>query len=227
MSAYQTLVLVHIGAGSIALLAFWLAALLRKGSTWHRRVGRIYLLAMLAILATSLPMAMVFLVRGRIGIGVFFAYLVVITGTAMWLSWRAIQYKRAISAYFDQRYRWVGLLNVLAGLAVFGVGLWRGSMLLSTFCWVGVAIGISMLRKHRSPPDAANWWLREHYGAMLGNGVATHVAFLGIAMRDVLTGFGIPALQMLPWFLPLAVAGIAAVVLDRRHRPRRAVAAAA
>ena len=75
MTAYSLLVTTHIAAGSIALLTFWTAAIARKGSPIHKGAGKAYLLSMLGILATALPMALIFIGRGRIGIGVFFAYL--------------------------------------------------------------------------------------------------------------------------------------------------------
>lgn len=227
MTAYQMLVTAHIAAGSIALITFWAAAFARKGSPIHKATGKGYLMSMLGILATALPMALVFMGRGRVGIGVFFAYLVVITGTSVWLSWRSIRMKRDLRGYHDQRYRIVGWVNVIAGLAVFAIGLDRGSALLMGFCWVGVFIGVGMIRQARSLPTAANWWLREHYGAMLGNGVATHVAFLGVGLNGFLASFGIAWLQLLPWFGPLAVALVAGVYLNRRYGPRKAAGAAA
>ncbi|MGE4071316.1 MAG: hypothetical protein AB7E72_09100 [Lysobacterales bacterium] len=217
MDTYHYLVLAHIAAGSIALLTFWIAAIARKGSPLHKRVGKYYLLAMIGIVATALPMALVFVARGRLGVGVFLGYLVVITASGMWLSWRSIQLKRDRPGYFNPRFRQVAWLNLLAGLAVFGVGLQLGSALLMGFCWVGVIIGIGMLRRAGNPPAMANWWLREHYGSMLGNGVATHIAFLGIGLNGFLASFGIPSLMLLPWFAPLLVAGVAAVYLDRRY----------
>ncbi len=227
MTAYQMLVIAHIAAGSVALLTFWTAAIARKGSSIHKAVGKGYLLSMLGILATALPMSLVFISRGRIGIGVFFAYLVVITGTSVWLSWRSIRMKRDVRGYHDRRYRVVGWGNLISGLLVFAMGLARGDVLLSTFCWIGVFTGIGMLRQARSLPTAANWWLREHYGAMLGNGVATHVAFLGVGLNGFLASFGIAWLQLLPWFGPLTVALVAGVYLNRRYgqRPARTGAA--
>ncbi len=224
MDAYRLLVITHIAAGSVALLTFWTAAFARKGSPVHKRAGKGYLLAMLGILATSLPMAAVFLARGRIGLGVFFAYLVVITGTSVWLSWRSIRMKRDVQGYHDLRYRMVGWANLIAGLVVFAIGLDRGSALLSSFCWVGVFIGIGMIRQARKLPTAPNWWLREHYGAMLGNGVATHVAFLGVGLGSFLSSFNLPILQLLPWFGPLGVALVAGAYLNRRYAPRQAAA---
>lgn len=229
MSVYTLLLIVHIAAGVIALIGFWIAGLSRKGSPLHKTVGRLYLAAMLGVVGTSLPMAAFHLAAGRVGIGVFLLYLVVITATSMWLSWRAVQLKRDAAAFYNRAYVVVGVLNVLAGLGVFGIGLVQSQGLLTSFSWVGVLIGIGMLRAARAARQTApagSWWLREHYGAMLGNGVATHIAFLGIGMRPLLQALDSPIAMLLPWFLPLAVAGVASVILDRRYgRPRAAVAA--
>lgn len=220
MTAYQWLVTAHIAAGTIALITFWTAAIARKGSALHKGVGKAYLLAMLAILGSALPMAVLFISRGVVDIGIFLLYLVVITGTSIWLARRAIQRKRDLAGYHDRKYVLTGWVNLVAGLLVLAIGLARSSMLLSTFCFVGIAIGIGMLRQARTPPTARNWWLKEHYGAMLGNGVATHVAFLGIGMRSTIASFDVAWLQLVPWFLPLAVALLAGVYLDRRYGPR-------
>ncbi|MCU0755301.1 MAG: hypothetical protein MUE46_09285 [Xanthomonadales bacterium] len=230
MTLYQLLLAVHIAAGVISLIGYWAAGLARKGSSLHKTVGRVYLAAMLGVVATSLPMAAYHLAVGRVGIGVFLAYLVVITATSMWLSWRAVQLKRDAAAFYSRSHVAVGALNVLAGLIVFGVGLAFGQALLMGFCWVGVILGVGMLRAARAARTTAptgNWWLREHYGAMLGNGVATHIAFLGIGMRPLLQALDSPIAMLLPWFLPLAVAGVAGVLLDRRYGAKREASRAA
>lgn len=220
MSAYQALLALHIAAGCVALITYWTATIARKGSPFHRAVGKAYLGAMLGILLSALPMAAVFFARGLNGIGTFLVYLVLITTTACWLALRAIRRKRDIQGFHDRRYRVVGALNLVAGLGVFAIGLAMGSMLLSGFSFVGTAIGLGMLRQARNLPTARNWWLKEHYGAMLGNGVATHVAFLGIGMRNTIASFDMAWLQLVPWFLPLAVALVAGVYLDRKYAPR-------
>ncbi len=223
MKAYALLVLAHVGVGTLALISFWIAGLARKGSPLHKRTGKVYLLAMLGILLTAIPMSAMFFAKNRPGIGVFLAYLVVITGTTVWLSWRSIRLKREIQVFHNARYRQVAVLNVVAGLAVFGIGLSLESMLLSTFCWVGVLLGIGMLRQARKLPAAPNWWLKEHYGAMLGNGVATHVAFLGIGLNGFLASFGLPWLQLIPWIAPVVVSVIAGLYLDRKYAPKARV----
>lgn len=220
MDAYRWLVYTHIACGSVALLTFWTAAIARKGGALHVRVGKVYLAAMLGVVLSALPMALMFFARDKPGIGTFLSYLVVITGTSIWLARRAIRRKRDIQGYHDRRYRIVGWANLIAGAATLAIGLKLGSMLLGGFSFVGIAIGSGMLRQARKLPDARNWWLKEHYGAMLGNGVATHVAFLGIGMRSVIASFDSAWLQLVPWFGPLAVALVAGVLLDRRYGVR-------
>lgn len=75
----------------------------------------------------------------------------------------------------------------------------------------------------------SNWWLQEHYAAMVACGAATHVAFLSIGLGRLAraAGFAMPAWYgLLAWFVPLGLAVLATVLLDRRHRRPRAVPAA-
>ena len=228
-SLYPILVSLHGLAGAVSLLSFWLAAFARKGSPLHRGSGKVYLLSMLGICITALPMAATFFLRGQNGIGTFLAYLVVITATSMWLGWRAIRRKRDQSAFRDRRYAIVGALNLAAALLVLAVGIAKGNALLIGFSAVGALLGAGMLRRLWRPIDAGNWWLQEHYGAMLGCGTATHVAFFAIGLKSLLAAFGVQltgSLQLLPWALPVLVSVIAGALLDRRYAKKPAVTTA-
>ena len=68
---YPILVSVHSLAGAVSLLTFWLAAFARKGGPLHRGSGKVYLVAMLGICVTALPMAATFFLRGQNGIATF------------------------------------------------------------------------------------------------------------------------------------------------------------
>jgi hypothetical protein len=223
---YPILVSIHGLAGAVSLITFWIAGLARKGTSLHRGSGKVYLLAMLGICITALPMAATFFLRGNAGIGTFLAYLVVITATSMWLGWRAIRRKRDQAAFHDRAYAIVGAFNVVAALIVLVVGIQMGNPLLMGFSAVGALLGAGMLRRLWKPINAGNWWLQEHYGAMLGCGTATHVAFFAIGLKGVLQAFGLQLsgnLQLLPWAVPVAVSVIAGFMLDRRYarKPRQ------
>ena len=224
MTAYGVFLVLHIAAGGVALLAFWIAGLSRKGSQRHRLVGRVFLLSMCGILATGVVLAVQRFLDGRTLAGIFLAYLLVITAQAMWMAWRAVTDKRDWRAMVARpAWRGLALASLGAGLAVFGVGVVYGVPLFMGFSLVGIVAGIQMMRFARRGPRRANWHVVQHYQGILGCGVATHVAFLSIAMRPLWAWLqahaALPAMagQLFPWFAPLAVAVVAGVLLDRKY----------
>ena len=176
---------------------------------------------MLVVMASAVAMTGWFIARGHVGSATFLLYLVVITATACWNGWRATRLKRDPGAYYGRGYRALVLASLVLGLVVFAIGVALGSWLLMLFCWIGVFIGVGALRGPKvDPASDRRWWMREHYGAMLGNGVATHVAFLNLGLGRLLEPFGLQAPQLLGWLAPVGVAMLAGVWLDRKYGGR-------
>ncbi len=224
---YSTIVILHIAVGTVALVTYWVAALARKGGTLHRGAGKGFLLAMIGVILTALPLAGFQFFRGQWAGGMFLSYLVILVASACWSGWFAIRYKRQPERFYGATQLALGMACGVAGATVSIVGFTLGSMLLGFFGLVGVSVVFESVRAYRKTERPANWWLREHYGAMIGNGVATHIAFLGIGLRSLLPETGWSVLQYGAWFGPLLVAIVAGIMLDRRHaRPPRRVDAA-
>jgi hypothetical protein len=215
---YRYYVLFHVAAGTVALLGFWTAAFLRKGSPRHKLVGRAYLLAMLAVILSGVPLALQRLVDGHTVTGTFLGYLLLITATGVWTAWRAIRDRHDPLAYTGPAYRALAVANLLAGAGVLALGLRVGAPLLAGFSAIGLFAGQDMLRKRARIVGKPLWWREEHYTAMLGNGVATHIAFLSLGLPRLLPWIDGTALHYAAWFGPLLVAVVAKVLLDRRHR---------
>lgn len=232
MTAYAALVAVHVATGAVALTAFWTAAALRKGSPAHRRVGQAYLLAMVGIVLTAVPLALSRWYHGHSVTAAFLGYLAVITTTGVWLSWRAVRDKAAPQRFTGPVFVALAVLSLASGAGVLALGLQGGTPLLIGFSFVGIVTGASMLRQRLRRAELAarpRWWIVEHYTAMVGNGIATHIAFLGIGLPRLLPSVDGTLLHYLAWFGPLGVAVIAKLWLDRRWKPpvRRAVATTA
>ncbi len=222
MTVYSLLALAHAGFGTLALLAFWTAGMARKGSRVHVVAGKAYLLAMVALLALALPMSLMIIARGGPGvaIGFFLLYLLVITTTSVWLSWRAIRDKRDWARYTGPVHRTLMWLNLASGIGVALVGLFladRMQLVIVSFSLIGISTFISMRRFAAQPPTEPRWWMRQHLNAMLGNGVATHIAFLSIGLPKLLPWIAGPLFQNAAWLAPLGVAALAGVYLSRKY----------
>lgn len=212
---YAFLLTVHAAIGGLALLSFWSAGLARKGGTTHRLAGRTFLLAMIGIGATALPMALLRLAAGDVAFGVFMLYLCLITTTACLNAWLAIRWRGDWRRYHGPWHRALAWLNLAAAGALLAYGLQRGAVLLAGFSAVGLYAGVQMLRA-AARGEQPRWWLHAHYGGMLGAGVATHIAFLGIGLGRLLPAYAGSA-QMLAWFGPLATAVVIGWRLRRRY----------
>ena len=212
----------HAAVGAIALLSFWTAALARKGSRTHRLAGRIYLGAMAVILLTALPLVLSIFRRGNPVGGVFFLELLLLVGTSVVVAPRAIRCKQDFEAFRGGLYRWLSWLQLAGGIVTAAIGFWAGQPLLGVFGLLGTALSIRMLRLQRLAAPPAGWWLRQHFTAMIGNGVATHVAFLDIGLMRLLPHDVAMQVQHMniAWFGPLGVSLAAGTWLNLRHRRR-------
>ena len=214
----------HAVIGTVALATFWTAALARKGSPLHKRVGKIYLLAMIGVVLTAIPLALGYALDGQWVGAAFLSYLVILVGHACRLAWLSIRWKRDFARYTGRGYRISNAVVGLSGLAASALGLAYGAWILVIFGLIGPLGAIQGRKLARNGPDGPRWWLKEHYGAMIGNGVATHIAFLQIGLMRLIPELGGTVVQHLAWFGPLAIALAAGFWLDRRYfRPASAV----
>ena len=221
---YRILVAAHGLVGLVALVTFWLAAFAKKGSPLHLRTGRLYMRAMIGIIVTAVPMAAIIGARGHLQNALFLAYLVVITSTGVWQGWRAVKRKRDQAAFRGGPYAAIAVLNLLAAVTVFVVGQRAGNVLLMGFSAIGAIGGAQMLARRARPLVEKRWWLREHFSAMIGCGVATHVAFLSIGLGRLIAAAGLQAPSwygMIAWFLPVALAVVVGIRLNRKYLPKQ------
>lgn len=220
MDSYRIALFLHLASGTVALLAFWTAALLRKGSPRHRRAGQVFLLAMLGVLASGVPLVSALTDRGQPVTALFLGFLIVLVSHSSWVAWRAIRDRGAPRRFYGPVYWTLASLCAVGGAATVALGIETGAIILQAFGGVGLLAAYGSVRswqRWRSGQATANWWVKEHYGAILGNGVATHIAFLSIGLRNALPFIEPQLRTQLAWLVPLAVAVVAGVYLDRRY----------
>jgi len=212
---------VHVVAGLLALVLFWVPALSRKGGAVHRRAGRFYAWAMCLVIASAAPLALRFLWLGRWQDGVFLGYLGVITGSALWSGRAALAPGRDPRRFYGPTVASLGLLNLISGLAVLAVGLHTGTWLFAFFAMIGLMAAAETWGRLRRPIDDPHWWIDEHIGGMIGTGIAAHVAFLNFGARALVPGYDLSgATALFAWLAPVA-AGIVAAEWATRHYRRK------
>lgn len=220
MNPYLAFKLVHVALGCVALVSFWTAGMARKGSPLHVGAGKLYLLAMTGLLAATVPMCWLAWFAGHQVMVSFLLYLLVITTTSVWLSWRAIRDKRDWARYSGPAYRALMWVNLASGIAIAGVGVFLAGqmqLIIVSFSLIGISTFVRMRRFAAERPTEPRWWMRQHLNAMLGNGVATHIAFLSIGLPRLLPMLQGPVFQNLAWLAPLGVSALVGVYLSRKY----------
>lgn len=207
----------HALIGAVALTMFWTAVLTRKGSPRHKAVGRVYLLAMIGVVVTAIPLTLALALNGQLLTASFLAYLLVLVAHSCRMAWSAIRWKHDFERFTGPGFRFSAALLTVTGAAVAILGLATGAWLLVVFGLIGPLGGLEARNLLRRGPRESRWWLREHYGAMIGNGIATHIAFLQIGLINLLPGLSSTVVQYLAWFVPLGAGIAAGFWLDRRY----------
>jgi hypothetical protein len=228
MHLYDILLALHVGIGTVALSAFWVTAVLRKGTPQHRRIGGVYLLAMLGILLTAVPMAVFAFFRGNAALGVFLLYLALVTGTAAWLAFRAVRRRSSFDSYIAMPYQPLAWLNLAAGATVLLLGVVEGDLILQGMSVIGLSLGYRMTRvaRYRGALDR-NWWLQRHYTGIIGSGAAAHIAFLNLGLRHLVPASWFQLIAYVAWFAPVVASAAVVIYLNRRYRRTARTAGAA
>lgn len=222
---------VHLAAGITALVLFWIPAVAPKGGPLHRRVGLVYVWAMWGVLATGLPLALMFFMRGQWFFGGFLAYLAIITGTGLWAARAVLRHKADAASFRTPAHAATGVANLLAALGVLALALFAPMWdevrpLFFAFSIIGLFAAWETWRFFRAPPTDRRWWWYEHLGNMIGTGIAGHTAFAAFGARALFPELGLDGWGLIPWLGPTVVGVTATAWLNAHYRRRFGAAAA-
>jgi len=191
------LLIMHIGAGGLALLAGPAAMLTQKGGRAHRLVGKLFFWCMTLVIITALIIALYKYIPFLLMIAAL-SYYSIVSG------YRALYHKGLRNKKVIKPIDWLALsVNALANLAFI---IW-GATLLSTqtgtailafaFGGIGLTLSINNLINFIKKPKDPMHWLYAHIGGFMGGYIAT------------VTAFSVTALQVVPgiwgWLWPTLV----------------------
>lgn len=217
---HNTLLVIHIVTGSIALGTMIVPLVARKGGRAHRRAGWIFVAGMAFASVTAFVMSVSRLFTDPTPAGRAFAlllfYLSIVTGATVSAGVRVVRskYRRT-----PGRNWWdIGMAGTLAGsgvaAAIYGVAM-RQPLFIG-FSLVGVLNGSAGVRYWlREPCSRTHWWYA-HMGNMLGGCIAAITAFLVTNARTL----GLPGDSIVLWLGPTAV-GVPGVFIWIAYYRRR------
>jgi uncharacterized membrane protein len=244
---HDAALVLHVACGFAALVAFWVAALARKGGTSHRMAGRTYVVTMMSAVASALIMATLLTASPRTmrdftgvlaadvaaitarlrGIaGLFFA-LALLTFTAGWNGIMAVRTHTDPARGGSRISVALAALNAAAAGPMAWAGLRTGEPLLVVCACICLLTGVGGLWTWwRAAPESGGW-MAAHARNMIATGIAAHTAFLAVgAVRffpDMYSSS--PALSLIPWLMPSLVGTFAIAWVRRRLRGDAAVPA--
>ena len=192
------LLVVHIAAGSVALITAFVALVTPKGGVIHVRVGRVYAVGMTLVFLTAVPLAI-------LGADVFLLLIAFFSFYLVFAGWRFARNRSRRPRPVD--WAAVAILG-LTGLAMWGYAVALGLagdgqwVTMLTFGAIAVALSVADglffrqgLSRERRP--AAYRRVQRHLTNMMAATIATVTAVLvvNVSMNPV----------WLPWILPTVI----------------------
>ncbi len=228
----------HVGIGSISLLAYWTALLARKGALLHTSAGWISLATLVIV---SLSVAPILFTRpGPFDPGwvVQMVYLMTCIFTVSMIGYSAIRYKADPDRFRSPAFRMLGPVLLVLGIVVLVAGVARRDPVAIVLSWVGLVYGPAMIGFSRyKGPLHPRWGVIWHLNAVVGlfnavNGNFMFVAWRSLGLGDsiaVQAGFQILtvliALLLRLWFGARFDAPMRFSPVPRREAGTRAIAA--
>jgi hypothetical protein len=192
--------IIHVIAGSLALLSGLGAIILRNKVKLHKPFGKFYFWCMTVVFVTALYVSVYRQNYFLLFIAIF-AYYSCLT------AFRSLQLKKLHMGQKPLRIDWIieglnGTANV--GLIVLGIilltqGEMQWTIITVSFGLLGLRSGFTNIRRLRGKVSHSNYWLLTHIGGMLGSYLGAITAFLVNNNRWM----GMP--QVVAWLAPTVI----------------------
>lgn len=187
-TATSTLLVLHIIAGYVSLLAGLVSMLAQKGQRVHRQSGKIFFFSLLGVTATAIFLAAVMSSEFLLFVGIFVFY-------QNYSGWKALRDKTLRPDWAD----WL----ILAIAFVNGLLMLRTQQIvLLVFGGISMLLVLGSLsiyyRVLNGKPLPKMRWLTRHLGMMMGAYIGTITAFLVVNIKWVAPAWVV-------WLAPTAI----------------------
>ena len=221
MQVIHTILLwIHIPAGTISLLLFWIPVMTKKGGKLHRKVGQYYYWMMWIVVITSMFLSINNFLLHNYTSATFLGYLGILTAYPLWYSYEILQQQHEWSErYFRLRKIFASVL-FLASIGILGGAIYlsfRNEGILMAFFGLIGAPSIKDALMSKSTAMEKEKRIIMHVSGTIISGIAAYTAFLAFGGRalfaDMLPGIW----QILPWIIPTILGTIMIRVQKRKY----------
>jgi len=196
MHLFESLVVLHVIAGTIGLVAFWVPIAARKGGRSHRKWGRIacYGFATAGALAIAMALLSLFGAEERLPsvtdrtlfdglFGWMMLYLGLLTIGFVDYGLAVVRHARSREALRSLRYQSV-IAAVVASALYCGIyGTRIGEPLMMAVALLGIgAMGFQQFFIWRPAAPSPQAYLGEHFRALIGMGISAYTAFMAVGL---------------------------------------------
>jgi positive regulator of sigma E activity len=225
----------HIVAGGMAIVLFWVPLYVEKGKLNHRRFGTYYKNAMYSVALSGAIMSVMVLaaplaIKGHLAgadadpekvvkmVRTFWAFLLYLSLLSYVTTRHAVTVLTAKGQI--KRLRSPLYISPIALLAAFGpalayLGVQQEQTLHIIFGILGTVVGVSTLRYCYKKTIARHEWVIEHLSAMIGSGIGAYTAFLAFGGRVLFSGLG--QWQIVFWIAPGVIGMIASYLMTQKY----------
>ena len=209
----RLLLVLHITAGTTALLVGLVPMLGRKGGRAHARLGRVYVACMVGV---ALSAALLCLLQPFSTGRLFLGCLAVFSFYLAFSGWRS-----ARTHGFAAADRLLAFVTLAVGLAMIGAGLRLGHVLFVFFGAVTCTFAGRDLLPAK-PPTTPVPWLFRHITRMGGSYISAFTAFVVVNMGRFLPPQAPGWLHLVGWIAPSVIGGVLIGRAVRHYRSRYA-----
>lgn len=219
----NSLLFIHVGAGSISLVLFWLPIITKKGGRAHITIGKAYVIAMWIVVITAFLLSVKNILIQNYIAAAFLGFLSILTSAPLWYAKAILNHKKEMSrAYFNQ----FKVLHTVIFVMATGLVIWSillkvqgAAILLLVFGILGMTSfndAFSDYQKIRTREK----WIVTHLRGMLSTGIAAYTAFFAFGGRQFFGDILTDQWMVIPWVLP-AIIGAFGIRYWRKRYTRR------
>lgn len=221
---------IHVFAGFIGLVSFWVPVLTRKGGKHHKLFGKVFKYCAYVVLAAAslaillrLPQMMATNYDDQfevvaLSFYVFLSYLIVVVFISLRHGFAVLEHKSDITELNNTMNNALANVAMASSIVLIAYAIIvspLNQILLYALSPIGVFTCLDIKTAIRNKHNYKKAWLYEHLGSLLGTGIAFHTAFAVFGAGQIFNFNFSGFVQVIPWITP-ALVGLPAISIWTR-----------